>query len=143
MGLWTRPDLSDFQQLEAEPFDLHDNAEQSGPIFKPTGEHGLAADQLIRHRGKSRQGGGSELTLDPDRVYARPCGHAAILPGDRVSRLGRNPVIGPRSELFRRCPQSGSYDRGVEQAHEKPEDGYEEHRPMIPFALAFLCEAAS
>src|SRR6267143_5331620 len=94
-GSWTCPDLSDFQQFEAESLDLSENAEQRGPILKPTGEHGLAAHHLIRHRRKSRQGGGSEPTLDPDRVQARPGGHALMLPPNRVSRLRRNPVIAP------------------------------------------------
>jgi hypothetical protein len=85
--------LSELEQLEAEPFNLGEDAEQRGPIFKPTGEHGLAADHLMRHRRKGRQGGGSEPTLDPDRVQARPCGHGLILPPNRVSLRRRNPVI--------------------------------------------------
>src|SRR5260221_441594 len=59
----------------------------------PTGEQGFAVLQLMRHRGKGGQRGGSEPTLDPDRVQARPGGHAAIMPPDRVSRPHRNPVI--------------------------------------------------
>lgn len=74
MRLWTSLDLSDLEQFEAESFDLRENAEQRGPVFKPTREHGLAAHQLMRHRGKSGQGGGSEPAPDPDGVQARPRG---------------------------------------------------------------------
>jgi len=45
-NLRTRPDLSELEQLEAESLDLGENAEHRGLIFKPTGEHGLAAHQL-------------------------------------------------------------------------------------------------
>jgi hypothetical protein len=38
--------LSELEQLEAESFDLGEDAEHRGLIFKPTGEHGLAAHQL-------------------------------------------------------------------------------------------------
>jgi hypothetical protein len=38
--------LSELEQLEAESFDLGEDAEQRGLIFKPTGEHGFAAHQL-------------------------------------------------------------------------------------------------
>ena len=88
-----RRDLSDLEQHEAERFDLRKDAEQRGPIFKPTGEHGLAAPQLRRHRGKRGQGGGSEPPLYPDRVQARRCGHLIILQPDLVSRRRRNLVI--------------------------------------------------
>ena len=42
----TSPDLSELEQLEAESFDLGEDAEQRGLIFEPTGEHGLAAHHL-------------------------------------------------------------------------------------------------
>jgi hypothetical protein len=77
--------LPNFQQFEAESFDLRENAEQCRSVFNPTGEHGLGADQLMRHRRKSRQGGGPELTFDSDCVQDSPCGRAVILPPDRVS----------------------------------------------------------
>ena len=48
----SRGDLPQFEQLEAERFDLRKDAEQGGPIFKQAGEHGLAALQLRDHRGK-------------------------------------------------------------------------------------------
>ncbi len=35
-------DLPQFEQLQAERFDLRKDAEQGGPIFKQAGEHGLA-----------------------------------------------------------------------------------------------------
>jgi hypothetical protein len=38
--------LSELEQLEAESFDLGEDTEQRGLIFKPTGEHGLAAHHL-------------------------------------------------------------------------------------------------
>jgi hypothetical protein len=44
--------LPQFDQLEAERFDLRKNAEQGGPIFEQAGEHGLAALHLGHHRGK-------------------------------------------------------------------------------------------
>ena len=39
------PDLSQFEQFEAERLDLRKHAEQGGPILEQTGEHGLAAFQ--------------------------------------------------------------------------------------------------
>jgi hypothetical protein len=86
-----RRDLSDFKQFEAERFDLGKDAEQCGPVFKASGEHGFAALQLRRHGGKGGKGGGSETTLDPERVQARR--HAIILPPNLVSRRRRNLVI--------------------------------------------------
>jgi hypothetical protein len=85
--------LSNFEQFEAECFDLRKDAEQRGPILEQTGEHGLAAFQLRRHRGKGREGGSSEPAPYPDRVQARRCGHATIVQPDLVSRQRRNPVI--------------------------------------------------
>jgi len=38
--------LSELEELEAETFDLAEDAEQRGLIFKPTGEHRLAAHYL-------------------------------------------------------------------------------------------------
>jgi hypothetical protein len=49
--------LSEFDQFEAERFDLRKDAEHRGPIFKQAGEHGLAALQLRHHRGEGGQGG--------------------------------------------------------------------------------------
>src|SRR5471030_1032931 len=89
----SRPDLSKFDELEAERFDLRNDAEQRGPIREQAGEHGLAAFELRHHRGKGRQGGSSEPALYPDRVQARRCSHTTILPGDLVSRRRRNLVI--------------------------------------------------
>ena len=43
---------AELEQLEVERFDLCKDAEQRGPIFKPTGEHGLVCVQLRHHRGK-------------------------------------------------------------------------------------------
>jgi len=57
--------LSDLQQLEADSADLRENAKQRGPIFKPTGEHGLAAHHLIRNRRKA------EKTVAPSRPLIR------------------------------------------------------------------------
>ena len=48
----SRGDLPQFEQLEAERFDLRKDAEQGGPIFKQAGEFGLSALQLRDHRGK-------------------------------------------------------------------------------------------
>jgi len=45
-------DLPQFEQLEAEGFDLREDAEQGGPVLKQAGEHGLRALQLRGHRGK-------------------------------------------------------------------------------------------
>jgi hypothetical protein len=36
--LWCCPDSADLDQFEAECFDLREDAEQRGPIFKQTGE---------------------------------------------------------------------------------------------------------
>ena len=85
--------LSDFNQFEAERFDLGNDTEQRGPVFKQAGQHGLAALALTRHRGERGQGGDSETAFDPDRVQAGRCVHAAIMQPDLVSRRRRNLVI--------------------------------------------------
>ena len=81
------------EKLEAERFDLRDNAEQRRPICKQACQHGLAACQLTHHGGEGGQSGSSESTPDPDRVQARRCGHAVIVRPDPVSRRRRNLVI--------------------------------------------------
>jgi hypothetical protein len=85
--------LSEFEKVEAEGFDLRKDAEQRGPILEQAGEHGLAALQLRRHRGKGGQSGGSELTSYPNGVQARRCGHLIILQPDVMSRRRQDPVI--------------------------------------------------
>jgi hypothetical protein len=92
-SLRSRPDLVQFEKLEAERFDLRDDAEHRGPILEQAGEHGLAALHLSRHRGEGGQSGSSEPTPYPDRVQARRCGHAVIVRPDLVSRRRRNLVI--------------------------------------------------
>jgi hypothetical protein len=89
----SRPDLVQFEKVEAERFDLRNDAEHCGPIFKQTGEHGLTALQLIDHRGEGGQSGSSESTPHPDRVQARQCGHTTIVQHELVSRQRRNQVI--------------------------------------------------
>jgi hypothetical protein len=44
--LWIRSEAPDLEQFQAESLDLRENAEQGGPVFKPTREHGLAGHQL-------------------------------------------------------------------------------------------------
>jgi hypothetical protein len=46
-------DLSEFDQLEAEHFDVRKNAERRGPILKYAGEHRLAARQLRQIEGNA------------------------------------------------------------------------------------------
>jgi hypothetical protein len=101
----SRPDLAQFEQFEPERFDLAEDAEQGGPIFNKTGEHGLAALDLTHHRGEGGKGGRSEPALYPDRVQARHCGHTVILRLDLVSRRRRNLVIVRATglALLRRC----------------------------------------
>jgi len=91
--LRSRPDLSEFEQVEAEGFDLRKDAEQRGPILEQASEHGLAALQLRRHRGKGGQSGSSELTSYPDGVQARRCGHVISLQPDLVSLRRQDLVI--------------------------------------------------
>jgi hypothetical protein len=101
----SRRDLSEFEQFEAERFDLRKDAEHSGAVLEQAGEHGLAALHLGHHRGKGGQAGSSEPAPYPDRVQAWRCGHAIILQPDLVSRLRRNLVIVrmPVLALSRRC----------------------------------------
>jgi hypothetical protein len=89
-----RPDLSEFEQFKAERLDLRNDAEQRRPILEQTDQHGLAASQLRHHRGKGRQGGRPQATLDSDGVEARCGDHAIIVQPDLVSRRRRNLVIG-------------------------------------------------
>ena len=68
-------DLTQFEQLEAERFDLRNDPEHRGPIFEPAGEHGFAARQLRLHRGEGGQCGSSES--DPCiRIVYKPGGVA-------------------------------------------------------------------
>jgi hypothetical protein len=85
--------LSEFEQVEAEGFDLRKDAEQRGPILEQAGEHGLAALQLRHHRGKGGQGGSSEPTFYADRVQAWRCGHVIILRPHLVSGHRQDLVI--------------------------------------------------
>src|SRR4051794_3044457 len=94
-------DSPELEQLEAERFDLRDDAEQRGPVLDQAREHRLAALQLARHRWERRQGGLSESAPYPDRVQARRCGHASTLAPGPVSRRRWNPVIVLRSARSR------------------------------------------
>jgi hypothetical protein len=96
-------DLAQFDKLQAERFDLRQDAEHRGPIFEQAGEHGLAALQLRHHRGEGGQSCSSEPTPYPDRVEVRLRGHGMIMQPDLVSRRRRNLVIAtPTLGLFRR-----------------------------------------
>jgi hypothetical protein len=92
---WRRsgPDLAQFDELEAERFDLRKDAEHRGPILKQAGKHGLAARQLRHHGGEGGQSSSSEPTPYPDRVPAGRCNHAAIVQPELVRRRRRNLVI--------------------------------------------------
>ena len=49
----SRPDLlAQFDELEAERFDLRYDSEDRGPIREQAAEYGLAALKLTRHRGE-------------------------------------------------------------------------------------------
>ena len=87
------PDLVEVEKLEAERFDLRDNAEQRRPICKQACQLGLAACQLTHHGGEGGQSGSSESTPDPDRVQARRFSHQVMLKLDLVSRRRQNQVI--------------------------------------------------
>jgi hypothetical protein len=63
-GQRSRLDLPEFEEFEAERFDL-----------------------------ERRQGGNSKPAVYPDRVQRWRCGHASIVPSDPVSRRRWNPVI--------------------------------------------------
>ena len=102
MRSWSRADLPQFDEFEAERFDLRNDAEQRRPILKQAGEDGLASLQLGHHRGKGGQGGSPEATPYPDRVQARRCGHISIVQPDLVIRRRRNLVIVHRTVLFER-----------------------------------------
>jgi hypothetical protein len=84
--LWSWLDPSEFEEFKAQPLDLCNDAEYSGPIREQTGEHGLAALELRHHRGKGRQTRSSEPALYSDRVQARRCVHTIMLPSELVSR---------------------------------------------------------
>jgi hypothetical protein len=86
-------DLAKLEKIEAERFDLREDAEHRGTIFKPAGEHSFVALQLRHHRGEGGQSGSSEPIPDPDPVKARRCGHGMIVLPDLVSWLRRNLVI--------------------------------------------------
>ena len=89
----SRPDLAQFEKVEAERFDLGNDAEHRSLILEHAGEHGLAALQLRRQCREGGQRGSSEPSPYPDRVQARRCSHAKIVQPDLVSRPRRNLVI--------------------------------------------------
>ena len=88
--------------LQAERFDLSENAEYGGAVLEQPGEHGLAALQLARHRGEGRQGRDTKPTPYPDRVQARRCVHRISLQRALVSPQRRNLVIVRATALARR-----------------------------------------
>jgi hypothetical protein len=116
MFIGSSSDLSEFEQLEAERFDLPEDPEHSGAVLERPGEHGLAAPQLTHHRGKGGHGSGSEPAPYPDRVEAGRCVHANILKRPPVSRRRRNLVIvrgaaRAAAAMFRTARLRGAADR--------------------------------
>jgi len=89
----SRGDFLKFDQVEAERFDLRDDAEQRGPIWAHAGEHRVAAFWLRGHRRKGGQGGGSEAPPYPDPVQGRRFWHGIILHARMVSAGRRNLMI--------------------------------------------------
>jgi len=78
--------LPQLEQLEAERFDLRDDAEHGGTVLEPAREHGVAAFDVRHHRGEGGEGGGSEPAFDADRVQARRRGHSITVPAQRVDQ---------------------------------------------------------
>jgi len=60
-------ELADLDEVEAERFDLSQDAVERRPI-QEAGEHGMCAMPLRHQRRESRQDRGAEVAVYPDRV---------------------------------------------------------------------------
>jgi hypothetical protein len=74
-----RPDPAELDQFEAERFDLRQDPEQRGAILEHSGQDGLAAVNVMDHRGKRGECGDAEASIDPDAVEVGPRVHATIV----------------------------------------------------------------
>jgi hypothetical protein len=74
-----RPDLAQLDQLEAERFNLREDAEHRGPILEQTGEYGVPAVDVMDHRGKGGQRGGPEAAMYSDAVQVGLGVHDVII----------------------------------------------------------------
>jgi hypothetical protein len=76
-------DLAEFDQFQAERFNLREDAEHRPPVLEQSGEYRLSAVDVMNHRGKGGERGRPEAALDPDGVKVGLSAHAIIVRGVR------------------------------------------------------------
>src|SRR5207344_1152242 len=84
-------ELADLEQVEAERFDLGQDAVEPG-LVQHAGQDGLWTPLLPCHRRKRGQQRGAEMAVDPDHVRGGCRAHAPIVQRDQVSRHRRDLV---------------------------------------------------
>ena len=84
-------ELADLEQVEAERFDLSQDAVEPG-LVQHAGQDGLWTPLLPCHRGKRGQQRGAEMAVDPDHVRGGCRAHAPIVQRDQVSPHRRDLV---------------------------------------------------
>ncbi len=84
-------ELADLEQVEAERFDLSQDAVEPG-LIQHAGQDGLWTLLLPCHRRKRGQQRGAEMAVDPDHVRGGCRAHAPIVQRDQVSRHRRDLV---------------------------------------------------
>src|SRR5690242_1287770 len=84
-------ELADLEQVEAERFDLSQDAVKPG-LVQRAGQDGLLALPLPCHRRKRGQQRGAEIAVDPDHVRGGGRAHAPIVQRDQVSPHRQDPV---------------------------------------------------
>ena len=97
--LWC--ELADLKQVEAERLDLGQHAEQRRPV-QEAGEHSVGALPLRHQRWERGQPGGTEVTLDPDRVQDGCWVHEAMVGWWQVNPHHQNQVTALLTRRVRR-----------------------------------------
>src|SRR6478735_9693056 len=84
-------ELADLEQVEAERFDLGQDAVEPG-LVQHAGQDRLQTPLLPCHRRKRGQQRSAEMAVDPDHVRGGCRAHAPIVPRGQVSRHRRDLV---------------------------------------------------
>jgi hypothetical protein len=77
------PELAELDQFQAKGLNLCQDAEDGGTILEAAGQYGLAAVDMMGHRGKGRECGGPEAAIDSDAIQALTSVHDTIVRGVR------------------------------------------------------------
>ena len=90
-------ELADLEQVEAERFDLGQDAVEPG-LVQHAGQDGLKTPLLPCHRRKRGQQRSAEVAVNPDHVRGGCRAHAPIVQRDQVSRHRRDLVTKLRGD---------------------------------------------